>query len=101
MAILQEVNMEFQESRYPNIYQIKIKENLDTAATNWFGDLTLITLENGGTLLVGPFSDQPALRGFLTQLWNLNFTVVSVEKIENENQKMLNLENEPKEKLDE
>ena len=93
--------MEYQESGYPNIYQIKIKETLDTATTDWFGDLTLTPLENGGTLLVGPFSDQPALRGFLTQLWNLNFTVVSVEKIENENQKMLNLKNEPKEKLDE
>ena len=77
--------MEFQESRYPNIYQIKIKENLDTATTNWFGDLTLIPLENGGTLLVGPFSDQSALRGFLDQLWNLNFTVLSVERIENGN----------------
>jgi hypothetical protein len=98
MAILQEVNMEFQESGYPNIYQIKIKENLDTAITNWFGDLTLIPLENGGTLLVGPFSDQTALRGFLDQLWNLNFTVLSVGKIENENPKMLNLENDPKEK---
>jgi len=101
MAILLEVNMEFQESGYPNIYQIKIKENLDTATTNWFGDLTLILLENGGTLLVGPFSDQSALRGFLDQLWNLNFTVLSVGKIENENQKMLKLENEPKEELDE
>ena len=97
MAILQEVNMEFQESRYPNIYQIKIKENLDTATTNWFGDLTLIPLENGGTLLVGPFSDQSALRGFLDRLWNLNFTVLSVDKIENENHKMLNLENKHRE----
>ena len=93
--------MEFQESGYPNIYQIKIKENLDTADTNWFGDLTLIPLENGGTLLVGPFSDQSALRGFLDQLWNLNFTVLSVGKIENENYKMPNLENEPREKSDE
>ena len=93
--------MEFQESRYPNIYQIKIKEYLDTATKNWFGDLTLIHLENGGTLLVGSFSDQSALRGFLDQLWNLNFTVLSVGKIENENQKMLKLENEPKEELDE
>jgi hypothetical protein len=66
-----------------NLYRIKVREALDPANTEWFGDLTLIPLENGGTLLTGPFPDQPALRGFLTQLWNLNFTVLSVEKVGN------------------
>jgi hypothetical protein len=83
-AILQEVLMKNNPSNHTNVYQIKIRENLDTAVTDWFGDLTLTPVENGGTLLKGAFSDQSALRGFLDQLWNLNFTVLSVDKIETE-----------------
>ena len=66
-----------------NIFRIKVREILDPANTEWFGGMTVTPLEDGGTLLTGPFPDQPALRGFLTQLWNLNFTVVSVEKVGN------------------
>jgi hypothetical protein len=40
-------------------------------------------LEDGGSLLTGLFPNQPALRSFLDHLWNLNFTVVSVEKVGN------------------
>ena len=76
--------MTFNKPNHSNIYQIKIKENLDLAATDWFGGLTLTPVEDGGTLLVGSFPDQPALRGFLDQLWNLNFTVLSVDKIDHE-----------------
>lgn len=50
--------------------------------TDWLGDVTVIPEENGETLLIGEFLDQSALRGFLDQLWNLNFTVVSVDRIE-------------------
>ena len=66
-----------------NLYRIKVREILEPAKTEWFGGMTVTPLEDGGTLLTGPFPDQPALRGFLTQLWNLNFTVVSVEKVGN------------------
>ena len=78
--------MEFNGQDHPNIYQIKIKENLEATVTDWFGGLTFTPLDNGGTLLTGSFPDQPALRGFLDQLWNLNFTVLSVDRIENQNQ---------------
>jgi|PlaIllAssembly_1097288.scaffolds.fasta_scaffold390748_2 hypothetical protein len=66
-----------------NTYRISIKESLTPETIAWFGDLTVTSLEGSGTLLTGAFPDQPALRGFLTQLWNLNFTVESVEKIGN------------------
>jgi len=68
-----------------NTYRIKIKETLEPGVMDWFDDLTITPLESGGTLLAGPFPDQSALRGFLDQLWNLNFTVLSVERIENGN----------------
>ena len=74
-----------------NTYHIRLKEALNSfsaalfSAADWFDDITILPKENGETLLVGQFADQAALRGFLDQLWNLNFTVLSVERIENEN----------------
>ncbi len=67
-----------------NIYRIRVKETLDCRFNDWLGNLTFLPLENGETILVGSFPDQPALRGFLDQLWNLNITVITVERIENE-----------------
>ena len=78
--------MKLNESEKGNTYRIKVKETMDTGATDWFNGLTVTPLEDGGTLLTGPFPDQPALRGLLDQLWNLNITIISVDKIENENQ---------------
>ncbi len=68
-----------------NTYRIRIKGVLDHTVADWFGDMIITSQANGQTLLVAQFADQPALRGFLDQLWNLNFTVLSLERIENEN----------------
>ncbi len=66
-------------------YRIRVKETLDCHFIDWLDDMAITPLENGETLLVGAFTDQPALRGFLDQLWNLNITVITVERIGNEN----------------
>ncbi len=66
-------------------YRIRVKETLDRHFTSWLDDMAVLPQENGETLLVSAFPDQPALRGFLDQLWNLNITVISVERIVNEN----------------
>ena len=79
--------MESQESKQGYTYQIKVKETLNPGSTNWFGDMTVIPQENGATLLSGRFADQPALRGFLDQLWNRNFTILYLERVENEHTK--------------
>jgi len=63
-------------------YRIRLQGALSPSITDWFGDITVIPEENGETLLIGEFPDQSALRGFLDQLWNLNFTVVSVDRVE-------------------
>lgn len=68
-----------------SMYRIKLIGFLSSSTTDWFGDITIIPQENGETILVGRFADQPALRGFLDQLWNLNFTLLSVERIVSEN----------------
>ena len=77
--------MELDRSIQSNTYRIRVKETLDRHFADWLGNLNLISQENGETILVSSFTDQPALRGFLDQLWNLNITVITVERIENEN----------------
>jgi hypothetical protein len=77
--------MDQNESGQSNKYRIRVKETIDRRFSDWQDNLTLIPQQNGETLLLGSFADQPALRGFLDQLWNLNITVISVERIENEN----------------
>lgn len=61
-------------------YRILLKEKLNPSLLEWFGDLSVQLLENDGTLLIGQFTDQAALRGFLDELWNFNLTILSVEK---------------------
>jgi hypothetical protein len=64
-------------------YHIRLKGALRPSITDWLGEVTITPLENSETLLVARFPDQPALRGFLEQLWNLNFTILSVDQVEN------------------
>jgi hypothetical protein len=77
--------MEKNNTYQSNTYRILVDETLDRHFTDWYGDLTILPQEKGKTILIGCFADQPALRGFLEQLWNLNITVINVERIENEN----------------
>jgi len=67
-----------------NLYRIRLKETLDRSTIDWFGEMTITPQEHGGTLLSGWFADQSALRGFMDRLWNLNLTVLYLERIENE-----------------
>ena len=76
--------MEHKGSDHPDNYRIRVKETLHPRVTDWLGDLTILPQENGESILEGTFTDQPALRGILDQLWDLNITVISVERIENE-----------------
>jgi hypothetical protein len=76
--------MESLESGPGDTYRIKVKGTLGHRTMDWFGDLTITLLQNGETMLVGQFTDQSALRGFLDQLWDLNLTVLSVEVVDNQ-----------------
>lgn len=75
-----------------NIYHIRIQETINASCaaffsvTDWLEEFTLSPGENGETLLVGQFADQAALRGLLDHLWNLNFTILSVERLDQENE---------------
>ena len=67
-----------------NTYRIRIKGILDSSFADWLGEISLIPQENNETLLIGKFADQAALRGLLDQLWNLNFTILYLERMDNE-----------------
>ena len=58
-----------------------LKGKLHPAVAEWLGEVTITQLEQGETVLVGEFTDQPALRGFLEQLWNRNLTVLAIERL--------------------
>lgn len=79
--------MTHQKSSPGCIYHVRLKETLNSPMSNWLGEIIILPQENGETILSGRFIDQPALRGFLDQIWNLNLTILSVERIENESPK--------------
>ncbi len=78
--------MNEKKANHTSTYRIKIQGVLRSPLADWLGDLQIISQEGGTTLLVGQFADQPALRGLLDQLWNLNFVLLSVEQIENQSE---------------
>ncbi len=69
-------------------YQIKVKGTLDEQWSDWFNDMT-IEVESASdgtsiTTLTGPVADQVKLRGIVSKIWDLNLTVISVNRIESE-----------------
>jgi hypothetical protein len=65
------------------VYQIKVRGRLDESWSQWFDGMT-ITFESGVTTLMGPIVDQPALHGILVKIRDLNLRLISVTKIESE-----------------
>jgi hypothetical protein len=66
-------------------YRISVRGQLDDAWSQWFDDMT-VAYESAGdgtriTVLTGAVADQPKLRGILARMWDLNLTVLSVERI--------------------
>ena len=67
------------------IYQIRVRGQLDDTWSQWFNGLTLTCeqLSDGTsiTTLTGLVADQPKMRGLLARMWDLNLTVLSVERL--------------------
>jgi len=62
----------------PIVYQIRIKGQLSSQWTNWFGGLSVTLEENGDTLLTGEVVDQAALHGLLRKVRDLGMPLLSV-----------------------
>lgn len=69
------------------VYEIKIKGQLDEHWKQWFEGMELSKMTNDETgqectLLTGPIVDQPALHGLLAKIRDLNLILISVRKMD-------------------
>ena len=67
--------------KQPNYYVIQIKEHISPQWSAWFEGLTIVNLDNDGSILSGPVIDQSALHGLLAKVRDLNLTLISVNQI--------------------
>ena len=68
-------------------YRITVQGRLDESWSRWFSGLTIECTSAGDsviTTLAGPVVDQPALRGILNKLWDLNLILISVARLRKE-----------------
>ena len=70
------------------VYEIQVQGELDRGWEEWLSGLS-VTHEYAGeqpctTTLTGAVADQSALRGIVCKLWDLNLTLISVRRIEQE-----------------
>lgn len=66
-----------------NVYQIRVKGQLDSQWTEWFDSMTIAPQENGDAILSGIIVDQAALFGLLKKVRDLGMVLVSVQCVEN------------------
>lgn len=65
----------------PSSYQIRVQGHLDQTLADWFAPLTVHNEPNGEATLTGTVRDQAELYGILLKLYNLNFTLISVQPV--------------------
>ncbi len=75
----------------PAIYEIQVEGCLDADWSDWFEDLT-ITVQPAAdgspiTCLTGIVEDQPALRGLLSKIWDMNLVLICVSRLGSETEK--------------
>ena len=63
------------------LYEIRVKGHLDPSWSEWLGELAIIPLADGITLLTGSIVDQAALHGILDKLYAMNLTILSVVQV--------------------
>jgi hypothetical protein len=65
----------------PLVYQIRIHGHLDETWINWFFPLTIANEANGEATLTGAVRDQAELHGLLDRVFDLNLTLLAVNRI--------------------
>ena len=63
-------------------YEIRVEGELDRNWSEWFDGLDVTSQKNGETLIAGPVTDQAALQGILTKVFNLRLPLISVSRIQ-------------------
>ena len=62
------------------VYEIRVREHLDTCWVNRFDGFIITYEEDGTTVLTGPIVDQAALHGLLMKVRDLGLTLLSVNQ---------------------
>lgn len=65
-----------------NSYQIQVQGHFDDALAEWFTPLCIANQPNGDATLTGTVRDQAELYGILLKLYNLNFTLIAVQRLQ-------------------
>jgi len=65
-------------------YILHIKEHLASGWSEWFEGLTVTYTPSGETQLSGFIPDQAALHGLLARIRDLNLTLISINRVANE-----------------
>lgn len=63
----------------PQLYEIRLRGQLDSQWADWFGGLTVALTADGDTLLTGPVADQAALHGVLRKVRDVGLTLLAVQ----------------------
>jgi hypothetical protein len=66
----------------PMRYQFRVRDHVDNTLADWFAPLSVTNEPNGEATLTGPVRDQAELYGILMKLYNLNFTLISVQRLQ-------------------
>jgi len=64
------------------VYQIGVHGNLDQKWSSWFDGFTVTPQTNDETLLTGQVADQAALHGLLGKVRDLGLPLLSVKRVE-------------------
>ena len=78
-------------NQYP-CYEIRLKGHLDNRWSDWFEGLTITLEENVETLLTGPVVDDAALHGLLKKVRDLGMPVLSVHRVEPDQEDVADVE---------
>lgn len=64
--------------RTPQLYQIRVHEDLDDELAAWFSPMTVEHALDGATTLTVPVRDQAELHGLLIKIRDLNLTLIAI-----------------------
>jgi hypothetical protein len=83
MAITHSINQPGNPENAP-VYLIRITGQLDPDWSVWMNGLEIYleSIDPAVTCLTGPIVDQARLRGILNRIWDLNLSLVSVNRVE-------------------
>jgi hypothetical protein len=74
---------EFEISRQPTTYLIKLNGHLDERWSTWFNGLIVTHNDNLQISIIrGQIPDQAKLRGVLNKIWDLNLEIISLNRLE-------------------